>query len=49
MLIFNGQLPRLVLYTTPKFPTLFGKTANAPLFEDFEGPVEPPGCVLSKI
>ena len=48
MLIFNGQLPRLVLYTTPKFPTLFGKTANA-IFEDFEGHVEPPGCVLSKI
>ena len=36
------------MHDPPNSELLFSEPGNAPLFEDFNGPEEPPGCVESK-
>ena len=48
MLIFDGPLQVLFYALPPNSHLLFSKPGIGPLFEDFDGPVEPRGCVESK-
>ena len=48
MLMFDGPLEVLFYALPPNSQLLFSKPEIEPLFEDFDGPVEPRGCVESR-
>ena len=49
MLMIDGPLQLLFYALPPNSKRLVSETGNAPLFEDFEGPIGPQGLVISKI